>query len=174
LRTLIARMEFLGDEGIGWMAEHGVKNLLLILVNAEVKPERLIEKTSKKPSASATMSAFTAAQMDRYNQETIDRLRQNIERFDEVSAERGYKMKVHFAEVSFDHVQTKEASTFLNSLPTSFELDDDEIDGLIAAGRYLLRNEPSFQAFKRTSNASLAEGAVNDKALCEYFRDSGC
>ncbi len=174
LRTLIARMEFLDEEGIGLMAEHGVKNVLLILVNAQVNPERLIEKTAKKPSASATMSAFTAAQMDRYNQETIDRLRQNIERFDEVSAERGYKMKVHFVEVSFDHVQTKEASTFLNNLPTTLELDDDEIDGLIAAGRYLLRNEPSFQAFKRTSNASLTGGAVSDEALCEYFSASGC
>ena len=83
-------------------------------------------------------------------------------------------MKVHFAEVGFDHIQTKEANTFLNNLPTTLELDDDEIAGLIAAGRYLLRNEPSFQAFKRASNASLTKGAVSDKALCEYFGGSGC
>ncbi|MEH6570151.1 MAG: patatin-like phospholipase family protein, partial [Halioglobus sp.] len=56
LRTLIGRFEFLGEEGIGMVAEHGVKNLLLILVNAEVNPERLIEKTANKPSAGATMS----------------------------------------------------------------------------------------------------------------------
>jgi len=111
--------------------------------------------------------------MGRYNQETIDHLRKNIERFDEVSAEKGYKMKVHFVEIGFDHVQMKEASTFLNNLPTSLELDDHVIDGLIAAGRYLLRNEPSFQAFRRTSNASLAEGTMSDKTLCEYFKDSG-
>ena len=78
------------------------------------------------------------------------------------------------AEVGFDHVQTKEAHTFLNNLPTSLELEDDEIDGLIAAGRYLLRNEPSFQAFKRTRNARLAEGAMSDEALCDYFSASGC
>lgn len=155
-----------GDFGEAIYRQYTPKDVLIILVNAEVKPDLLIEKTARKPSVSATMSAFTSAQMNRYNQETIDRLKLNLNRLETISEELGEPMNIYFSEVSFDSVKTIEINRFLNRLPTSLTLEDNQVDLLINAGRLLLRNENQFKLFKQNKQLKLIDGALTEEALC--------
>jgi hypothetical protein len=112
--------------------------------------------------------------MNRYNQETLDRLKDGIEVYGRRAADAGIQTNIYFSEVSFDRVHDTEISRFLNSLPTSLELDDEQVDKLIATGRLLLRHEPSFQRFKTSSKGRLVDGAVTDDEMCQEFGYDRC
>ncbi len=174
LRSLIDRLENIGDFVFERLQEKPFKNILVILVNAEVKPDLLIEQTARKPSVGATMGAFTSAQIARYNQETLDRLRVNLTRLKARAAEHGLPTRLYFSELHFDHIQETEVNRFLNSMPTSLELEDIQVDRLIAAGRLLLRHEPAFVQFRQDNNGALVPGAVSSNELCELFYSDGC
>jgi NTE family protein len=174
LRAMTDRFETFAEEGLERLSDNPPRNILVILVNAQVKPERLLEQTAKKPGASTTMSAFTSAQMDRYNQETLEQLMASIADFEVRAPARGLNTRVYFAEVAFDQFKSKEVSAFFNSLPTSLELDDTQVDRLIGAGRLLLRHEAEFERFKADNGARLKEGAVTDAEICGHFDYAEC
>jgi len=174
LRVLIDRVEALNEERFKRLADGSIKNILVVLVNAQVNPERLIEDSSGSPSVAATMDAVSSAQFDSYNRETLDRLRNLLAELEQHAREADLPTRVHFAEVSFEHVKVEEANRLLNALPTTLELEDIDVDRLIVAGRLLLRNNPAFQSFKQNSNASLAPGALSMNAMCQYFDHPTC
>jgi NTE family protein len=174
LRSIIDRLENVGEHTLERFKEIPFKNVLVILVNADVEPDSLIEKTAGKPSVSATMGAYTSVQIDRYNQETFGRLRENLAELEVRAAERGLPMRLYFSEVRIDHVQEDEANRFLNSMPTSLELEDIQVDRLIAAGRLLLRREPAFVQFRQDNSGVLVPEAASSKELCEVFYSQGC
>jgi NTE family protein len=174
LRAITDRMEVLEDQALAELATVGVDNVLIILVNAAVQAENFIEETPEKPSTATTMSAFSNVQMQRYNQETQDRLSRIVADLEERSAAAGHAIDVFYSEVSFDHVQSAEINRFFNNMPTTLELDDEEVDRLILAGRILLRNEPSFVAFKQRWQAELAPGAVEEEKACDFFLSVRC
>jgi len=176
LRSIIDRFESRGSTAVGvqQLREILPENLVIILVNAAVKPDLLIEQTAAKPSVGSTMSAVTSAQMNRYNQETLDRLRTSLGTFKELATSSNKKINIYFSEVSFDLVKATEANRLLNSLPTSLELEDTQVDKLIAAGRLLLRHEPEFQRFKSANNVTLRPSAPASETLCLAVESEGC
>jgi NTE family protein len=176
LRAIIDRFERSGNTDFGRAAlkEYMPKNILVLLVNAEVKRDLLIEKTARKPSVGATMSAYTSAQMNRYNQETLDRLQAKLDEIEALGVEIGKPTNVYFSEVSFDLVKQRETYRLLNSLPTSLELEDNQVDVLINGGRLLLRREPQFIKFKQDNQLTLIEDAPSDQALCELAGAEHC
>ena len=174
LRSMIDRVENIGEHIFEKWKKRPFKNVLVILVNAEVKPELLIDKTARNPSVGSTMGAFTSAQIDRYNQETLDRLRDNLAMLEERPAEHGLPTRIYFSEVSFGHIKETEVNRFLNSMPTSLELEDIHVDRLIAAGRLLLRSEPAFVRFTQDNSAARVPNAATTKELCELFYSDGC
>jgi len=174
LRTMIDRAQGLGVRRVKARAGDLPRDVLVILVNAETKPKRMIEATANKPSAGATMSAYISAQMNRYNQETLDTMRRTLNTIEQNSRKTANPVSVHFAEVSFEDIQVKEVSAFFNSTPTTLELDDKEIDRLIASGRMLLRNDPEYQSFIAARNGQLADTAPSKNELCQLFSASGC
>ncbi len=174
LRSMIDRVQGLGERRVESHQGRLPENVLIILVNAETKKDRMIESTAKKPSPGITMSAYISSQMNRYNQETLDTMRRTLDTIAENSRRIGSPVDVHFAEVSFDDIAEKEVSAFFNSTPTTLELGDEEIDRLIAAGRMLLRNDPEYQAFIEARNGELASSAPSTDDLCHLFTDAGC
>lgn len=174
LRTLIDRVETLNVRDMDALADTGVRNILVILVNAEVNPDRLIEQTYGAPSVGTTMAAVSSAQFNNYNRETLDRLKNLLTEIQQYAEENELPARVYFSQVSFEHVKSKEINRLLNSLPTTLALEDIDVDRLIVAGRLLLRNEPAFQAFKQRNHARLAEGALSEEALCDYYEHPSC
>lgn len=174
LRLILDRVKNM-NAGLLQTSRHGQPgSILVILVNAEVSPERLIEKSYRTPSIGVTMNAVTSAQFENYSRETLDRFEEMMAELGAADQEGSTATNTYFSQVSFDHVKSREINRLLNALPTTLELDDIDVDRLIVAGRLLLRNEPAFQAFKRKYNASLAEDAISEEALCQYFDHPAC
>jgi NTE family protein len=174
LRSMIDRLENLGEHLFEKLKEKPFKNVLVILVNADVEPDRLIEKTAGKPSASSAMGAYASVQIDRYNQETLDRLREDLAELEVKAAEHGLPIRLYFSEVRIDHIKQTEVNNFLNSMPTTLELEDIQVDQLIAAGRLMLRREPAFVQFRQDNSGVLVPDAASSKELCEVFYSQGC
>jgi NTE family protein len=174
LRAAIERMDTIGNEVFQDPDVPPPRNVLVILVNAEVKPELVIEKTASKPSIGATVSAFSGAQISRYTAETRATMQRKAAEMQATAQRNGWPTRVFFAEVSFDDVLNREASQLLNSLPTSLELSNDQIDALIASGRILLRQEPEFQRFLSKSQGRLSAGAISEQELCKFFAHELC
>jgi hypothetical protein len=53
-------------------------------------------------------------------------------------------VKTHFINVSIQDEEKQDILEFLNKVPTSFSLSDDQVDQLILSGRTLLRKNPEF------------------------------
>lgn len=174
LRAMIDRVDTIGELLIERISDNPPRSILIILVNAEVKPDKVIEKTANKPSIRATVSAFSNAQINRYNIETRNNLRRQLEGFELIAQQRGWPTQVYFSEISFDDIPDKEASRFLNNLPTSLALDDNEIDTLKATARILLRHEPDYEKFLERNNGQLSSDAISGQEICEYFKHERC
>jgi NTE family protein len=123
------------------------KDVLIIVVNAEVNPERSIEQSAGKPSVMDTVDAFSNAQIALYNQETQMLIAEKIHKMESELGQRGHPVKFYLAEVSFASLKEKSLKSFFNNLPTSLELTDSEIDVLISTGRSQLRKAPEYRAF---------------------------
>lgn len=169
LRASIERIDSIGDRVVEPGNQDPPLNILVILVNAETKPIRMIEGAAKKPSLSATVSAVTSAQISRYALSTRMELREKLTELQARADQYGWPTRVFYSEVSFDDVPDQQASRFLNNLPTTLELDGEQIDALTAAGRLLLRQEPEFIKFLERSQGELAEDAISEEELCKYF-----
>jgi NTE family protein len=57
-------------------------------------------------------------------------------------------LSVYVERVGFDHFERSRADV-LNAIPTRFQLPPQSVDTLIAAGAEAVRNNPTFQAFRR-------------------------
>ena len=56
-----------------------------------------------------------------------------------------HPVKSYFVRVNLKDVEDPRQRTFLNQVPTSFRLTDEQVDKLIEAGGELLRNNPEFR-----------------------------
>ena len=174
LRAMTDRFEYMSDYLFTRMAGRVPRNFVIIQVNAEVKRDRSIEQSEESPSLAATMGTLTNTRLNRENQETLDKLQEAIDEFSQRAAVDGMPTRVYFSEVSFDSVRETQVSRYLNSLPTSLELDEEQVDRLIAAGRLLLRHEPSFKQFKKDNDGHLTDGAISSYEMCRMFSYDHC
>jgi len=158
LRTILNRVESMGGV-IGALERNPnfPKDILLILVNAEVKPKRSIDQSAAKPSVGDTIGAMSSAQIGLYNLDTISLIKERIKEFEEQLQAMGHPTRFYFVELSFQSITQPNIKEFFNSLPTSLELSDTEVSTLIEAGRQLLREEPEFQAFLKAHNGVLEQ-----------------
>jgi len=126
-----------------------VEDVVLILVNAQVQPDLLVDSDGIIPSLWQMLSASTGAQINRFNFETIELVRRGFNRWvGEMQGSNG-PPGFHLVEVSFDAVVDPEERAYLNALPTSLHLPDEDIDRLRRAGRRLLRESPSLRGALR-------------------------
>ncbi len=174
LRSLINRLEIFKSRGIEIFGERAPKNILLISVNAEVKRSYEIESSPDDPPIATTMSAYTSSQMHRSNRETIDRLESDIADLKEQFQAVGIDTEIYFSKISFDQVPVKDVNAFLNSLPTSLELEDIQVDRLIGVGRLMLRMEPAYARFINDNQARIVDGALTNDQICQQFEHSSC
>lgn len=161
LRALIDRLDVVGADMFIRNQTRIPKDVLIILVNAEVKPERSIELSAEKPSVVDTVDAFSNAQIALYNRESQALMAREIQETQAALSERGYDLKFHLAEVSFESLEEKSLKSHFNNLPTSLELSGSDVDLLIRTGRTLLRNAPDYRAFLVANAGKTISGEGN-------------
>lgn len=159
LRALTDRLESFGS-GL-FMREVGKlpRTVLVISVNAQVKPERGIDRSAAKPSVTDTLDAFSDAQMSLYNEETKLLLDKKLKELGEHLREHGHDIKIYSADVSFESVQAKTMRSYLNNLPTTLELSNQDVDMLIEAASTILRHDPEYRQFFEDNNGRRVKAA---------------
>ena len=147
LRAVLDRNELINKDMAAWLQRSPVRDLLIILVNAEVKPKKSLDQSYQAPSMVATAGALTDSLISRYTVETRTQIRKQLEEFDRQAKAGGQDVRFYFVEVDFSALDSPGLQQYFNNLPTTLELDDAEIDQLIAAGRQLLRESEPYQQF---------------------------
>lgn len=131
-------------------SEQSVKRIVLILVNSAVKPTREMDLMSSSPSISETLDAFTTTLIESRNSDTKGFFFDKASSFENTINALNSDIEFFLTEVSFESIPSQKTRQLFNKLPTSLELEDDQIDLLIETGRKLLRDDPNFNRFKQS------------------------
>jgi len=121
------------------------RHVVVLSVNASTVKHPDMDKSAKQPSMITSMNAMTSIQLHRYNAATVDEVRDNLYTWSAGLSTPEHEVKPYFIEVSFEDVTQPQLKLFLNKIPTSFKLEQDQVDALIESGRSLLREDPEFQ-----------------------------
>jgi len=143
----------------GFVAIH---NIVLLVVNAHSAHEKNWEKSASPPGAIKQMVRATGVPIERYSFETVElmkdraevsewRRRMQVAEAQLAGASREEaealfpRINMHVLEVGFDKVRDPADRDFFMRLPTSFALEDDEVDRLRAVAGELLNQSPIYQ-----------------------------
>ncbi len=121
------------------------RHIVMLSVNASTEKRSEMDKSPKQPSMLASMNAMTDVQLHRYNAATVDSVRAHLDNWAKQVSTPEQEVKSYFIEVTFEEVADPQLKLFLNKVPTSFDLTDEEVDALIKSARELVRADPEFQ-----------------------------
>jgi len=121
------------------------RQMVVISVDASTQVEPEMDKSNKQPSLRETMGAVTSIHLHRYNTATLSLMNDSLKRWAQELSTPAKPVTPHFIQIAFADVPQPELLAYFNLLLTSFDLTDEQVDRLIAAGRELLRDNSDFQ-----------------------------
>jgi len=121
------------------------RTIVLISVNASTEPETEMDATTKQPSIASSMGAVSSVQLHRYNVATVELVKNELQNWATSLSTAERPIAAYFIPVTFENIKQPQLKLFLNKIPTSFSLTDEQVDQLTDSARNLLRNEPTFQ-----------------------------
>lgn len=98
-----------------------------------------MDTSTRQPCLIETVNAMTDIQLHRYNTETLVLMKVSVAKCTEELSTPERLIRPYFIHLTFEDM-APERKRFLNQIPTSFSLSDEQIDALIAAGGELLRS----------------------------------
>ena len=157
LRALLDMIELVGGAR-QYQQAMGVsvpRRIAFISVNAAADTPLGIGATARAPSIGDTLNAVTNIQLHRYNVATLEQMQQSVEAWAQQLSTPERAVSPYFIRLSFESVPDGPLRRFLNEIPTSFALSDEQVDRLIDTGRTLLRENPDFQRLVRSLGGSV-------------------
>jgi NTE family protein len=149
MRVYLERAEALG--GVEREAEEyglGIPDhVVVISVNAATAPDPKLDLRAAAPGLAGTLSLIAGAQIQRMDFETLVLSEKSVAEWGKALSTPERPVTAHFVEVGFEQLEDPMDRDYFKHLPTSFALDDEQVDRLIEAGRKLLRDSPVFQEF---------------------------
>ena len=121
------------------------RRVVVIVVNASTEPEPEMDQTNKQPSLKESIGAMSDVQLHHYNVATIELMKNTLDHWAQVLSTPEKPVKAYFIRVNLKDIKDPERRAFLNKVPTSFKLTDEQVDKLIEAGGELLRENPDFR-----------------------------
>ena len=135
-----------------------VRKVIVIAVNAQTEGEPKFNKRDYSIPIFDSMGAATSVPLKNYSFETMELLKDNLDDFAEAATESkcletnsgaglnsSCDVKAYLIEVNFDKLKSTSERIHLQNLPTSFRLEPDDVDRLVAAATELLSNSEVFQ-----------------------------
>jgi len=119
--------------------------IVMLSVNASTEKRSEMDKSARQPGMLAAMNAMTDVQLHRYNSATVDSVRGYLDKWAKQVSTPEQEVKSYFMEVTFEEVADPQLKLFLNKVPTSFDLTDEQVDSLIKSARELVRADPEYQ-----------------------------
>lgn len=122
------------------------QKVVIIMVDANTQPNTSMNLSNKQPSPVTVISAVSGLQLARFDAEGAKILSEKIQEWEsEPTTPSQHQRKAHFVKVRLQDIQDPETRSYFNNVPTSFRLEDNQVDRLIEAGRSLLRDNHEFQ-----------------------------
>lgn len=131
-----------------------LKKILVIIVNAAAAPDTRLNLLDFPPSIATSVDIATTVQVNRYNDETLRVFRENLEEWQQSirllrcgGEHCDDEPEFYLVDASLMRIDDEAERNYLQTLPTSFSLDNQAIDRLIAAGHHLLQSSTAMQRF---------------------------
>jgi NTE family protein len=121
------------------------RRIVIISVDASTEREYEMNRYHRVPPAREVISAMTAVQLHRYNAATLGLIERTLQDWREELSAEGRQLETYFIRIDLERVTDPQKRDFLNHIPTSFSLTDEQVDVLIETGGSLLRNNPEFR-----------------------------
>ena len=130
------------------------KYLVLLIVNAAVSPKKQMDKSPVEPPIFSQLSAASATQINRYNIETIQLLKNSLQEWAaQLSKTADFEVRPFFIQIDFSGIQDKQRNRLLNMISTNLALPAEQVDELRQVARELLTASPEFQRLLTELNA---------------------
>lgn len=126
--------------------------IVIVSVDASTNPESSMARFQKSPSLASTISAMSSIQLHRYNTATVSEMKRSMEDWVSDMSNTSNPVDAYFIRISFDDIQDEKLRKYLNKIPTSFALSEEQVGATIQAGRYLLKQNPEFQRLLKSQN----------------------
>ena len=164
LRAILDRVLLNGSvwETIKGTPAEEVHKVVLIVVNAETKPDTKWDRSEAMPSMSAMMSAYSSIVIERYNEATLALMEEDVKSWAEEIRDQRCKggetstapgscgdIEFYVVEVKFDALKGETERMYFDSLPTSFNLTSEQVDRLRDAAHRILVQSEEYQRFLR-------------------------
>jgi len=156
-----------------WAAPRGAalqaaRDVAIIVVDGGAAVEPGLSLDERSPGLREVFRAVTSAQVNRYNEATLDLARRSLRSWLAEAAvarlrDGGEPMpaRLYLISVSLDDFEPAAERDALRALPTNFALDARDVERVRAAAHVLLRRSPGFARLTAELNASLpADGNV--------------
>ncbi|MEA3469460.1 MAG: patatin-like phospholipase family protein [Thermodesulfobacteriota bacterium] len=135
-----------------------IKHVVVLIVNASTTAVTDIGKSTELPSAADVFTAVTDIQLHRYNLDSSSLLKNNLVEWTRTLSSRGEAIEPYFIELSVDDVKNEKEFIFFNKIPTSFTLEQEQVDNIINTAKRLLRKDPEYQKLLDNLGASGSSG----------------
>lgn len=128
-----------------------VRSVLVVVANAEAQTVPDWSVSGREPGLVEMLQSSFNASLGLLNTETVGLARQGFLMWgDQVNAKRAPgspQVRVHFAVLTFNQIADAGTRDRLNAMPTTFRLNQDQVDTLIIESRNLLEQSEEFKAF---------------------------
>ena len=132
------------DEFVKRQNKPASRHIVVVMVDAHTEPNTDMDQSIKQPSTASVISSVSGLQLARYDAESVRLVKHKMAQWAEQSTPE-IPLKAHFISVRLPDIRQPDTLEFINKIPTSFNLNDEQVDRLIEAGRILLRDNPAFQ-----------------------------
>jgi len=122
------------------------RHLVVIAVDAATELDTEMDLSNKTPSSVRVAGAVTKLQLERYDVDSKLLAKQLLEKWAAKFSRPGRPVETYLVSVDIQDIKDPATLDYVNNIPTSFKLDDEQVDKLIAVGRQLLRSDPEYQA----------------------------
>jgi NTE family protein len=165
LRAMLEAVEVLGGakDYVQTLKIQPAQRIAVIAVNAAASTRQGIDASVLQPTIEQTLNAVTNIQLHRYNTDTLQDMQQSLARWTQQLSTAQQPVHSFFIRLSFEDVPDLPLRRFLNEIPTSLALSEDQVDQLIAAGRALLRTNAEFRRLVASLDGRLATVPVTSR-----------
>ena len=104
-----------------------------------------MDQSTEAPGLEASIGAMSDVLLHRYNVETTALMERSLRRWQKEISTPERPVKTYFVRLGLDQLTDQPTRYLVNKVPTSFDLTDEQVEGMKKAGRTLLRQNPEFQ-----------------------------
>lgn len=151
LRTIFDVTRLLGGtkQMLNYLKIDEVSRFVIISVDASTQPDTRMGASKNAPSIANTINAMTDIQLHRYNTATVAQMKRSLSEWGRELSNSDQPLDAYFIRLSFDQIKDQKMRRYINQIPTSFALTDEQVDAVIKAGRDLLLENQEFQRLLR-------------------------